>query len=188
MSGVSILHHLRTKGRGSDKASSFFLSFLRTNKVSDVNQLGWADFFKYRTYEKKFGRVMAVPSTISFCVGEALLLSQPFYDPTMTLLGYDITMLIVLSTFGGTVGSWILGSMLGRRVWRWRNSNIMSWMHQRQSDFYQRIIKHRVNAPSVPSQPTQNLDFHGEKINSISSYRTWLRRQMKYKKQRDIKI
>lgn len=170
------------------KMSTFISSIFSRSKEKTMEQLNWEDFFKYRNQQKTSGRIFAIPAIAGFYCSELFMLNQPFYEPTMTILGYDFTAVLAVGTVVGTIGTWFIGSIMGRWIWRWRHNQLSTWMHSKQRDFYGRISKYRANAPPIPTQPTQNLDFHGEKIRSVSDYRTWLRKQFSYKKRKDVKL
>ncbi|KAJ1518262.1 TIM23 complex component, partial [Coelomomyces lativittatus] len=53
--------------------------------------------------------------------------------------------------------------------------------------FYQRIRKYRAD-PSLSLIGNQVYDYYGEKINSLSGYRTWLRKQRLLKEKATIKL
>src|SRR4051794_1979131 len=59
------------------------------NHHSTTSHLTWDDFFKYRRQLKWMGLRFGLPSAFLFLTGEASILAQPLYDPTMMAFGYD---------------------------------------------------------------------------------------------------
>lgn len=54
---------------------------------------------------------------------------------------------------------------------------------QKEKDFYARIRKYRVD-PSLASYSNPLPDYYGEKIGSVTDFRTWMRDQRAYNRKR----
>ncbi|KAL8671442.1 MAG: hypothetical protein Q9168_004048, partial [Polycauliona sp. 1 TL-2023] len=53
----------------------------------------------------------------------------------------------------------------------------------KEKDFYARIKKHRVD-PSLASISNPLPDYYGEKIGSVTDFRTWLKDQRAYNRKK----
>ena len=71
-----------------------------------------------------------VPSAFLFLVGESMFLSQPIFDPTMTIFGMDPMLMIALGTLGGTISSFLVGSMVGKYLYASRYPNLSDFLDQ----------------------------------------------------------
>ena len=129
----------------------------------------------------------AVPAVASFFVLDGWLLSQPIFDPTQTVAGFDILTVLSAGTIVGAVGSYFVGAAAPTIITRLFQPKLHRAMQARQADFYSRIRTHRANIPTNPAKVIFRLDFHGEKIDSVSAYRGWLRTQRNYFRQKDFK-
>lgn len=56
-----------------------------------------------------------------FFAGELVFLSQPIFDPTMTIYGLDPIVALGLASITGLFGSYMATSALVRAVWRLLN-------------------------------------------------------------------
>jgi len=86
--------------------------------------LSWPDFFKYRSRLKYYGVAGGILGTLGFLSGETVLLSQPIFDPTMTILGMDPLIALGLGTLTGSFLSYTLGSALTKVFWRLTNADL----------------------------------------------------------------
>ena len=97
---------------------------------------------------------------------------KPIYglDPIIVLgMGGMSSLLIGYLTFyhGGTV------------VWRLFRPQLANQLAKRDKDFLNRVGKYRFKG--VTNQAWED-DYHGEKINTLSDYRQWIRKQQQKKK------
>ncbi|KAI8915964.1 mitochondrial import protein Pam17 [Gorgonomyces haynaldii] len=151
-----------------------------------MSQLNWKDFFLLRKSRLQWERSAGLLGTLSgFGVGGAYFLFVADFDPLaegpfgLPDMGMAYGLGIVLSGFGG----FVLGTLGAVPMWRiLRKPNILKMMDVKERDLYQRISKHRpkdipfMNVPG--SQRAVRLpDYYGEKITSVSAYRTWMRNQ-----------
>lgn len=106
-------------------------SIRRLGSAPSISSLhSWNDFFTVRSKLKRIGMACGVPSAFLLLVCETILLSQPLFDPTMTIFGTDPMLMIILGTFGGTVTSFVAGSMTGKYLYSSRYPNLRVFMDQ----------------------------------------------------------
>lgn len=102
-----------------------------TSGTLPLQQLStWNDFFKMRTKIKKVGLSCGIPSSFVFLFSESVLLSQPIFDPTMTIFGLDPILMVVLGTVCGSLTSFFVGSAIGKYVYSTRYPNLRFFLDQ----------------------------------------------------------
>ncbi|KAL2167809.1 hypothetical protein VTG60DRAFT_821 [Thermothelomyces hinnuleus] len=78
---------------------------------------------------------------------------------------------------------WLVGPILGTAVFNALKSKYKGPMAVKESEFFARIKKHRVD-PSASSVRNPVPDFYGEKISSVAGYRQWLRDQRAFNRKK----
>ncbi|KAG5913353.1 TIM23 complex component [Claviceps sorghi] len=106
-------------------------------------------------------------------MAEPLVMQVPL-DPFVTLG------LMTLSCAG--LG-WLIGPSIGNQVFYLMNHRLKAQMMHKESEFFARVRKHRVN-PTNSSASNPVPDFYGEKIQSVSGYRQWLKDQRAFNKKK----
>ena len=152
-----------------------------------MQSMSWEEFFKTRARLVTLRRWGSVPGMAAFVVAEGTLLSLPVFDPTQTIAGVDPLVMIGLTTFGGMLTSYLVGGALAGMLWRRFRPGTARLMDTKQKDFYERIVKHRVNVAPDPTKVNFAFDYYGEKINSVADYRQWLRKQRQLLRDRTFK-
>ena len=167
--------------------------FLHTNSQKPKetnNKTGFAMSFKeYRSIRKRMkwrdlgvGMLGGVVSMYGFI--EMFIKWQPDLftmspEDIRPIFGMDP--LIVLGL--GGISSLLIGYLTlyhgGAVVWRLFRPELANQLAGRDKDFLRRIFENRFKG--VTNQSWED-DYHGEKINSLSDYRQWIRKQQQKKK------
>lgn len=90
--------------------------------------LPWTDFFKYRSRLRLYSLAGGILTSFGFLSAETIVLSQPIFDPTMTIFGMDPMIALGLGTITGVVTAFSLGSTLSKITWRFLNPTVASQM------------------------------------------------------------
>ncbi|KAI9674405.1 MAG: TIM23 complex component [Caeruleum heppii] len=67
------------------------------------------------------------------------------------------------------------------------NSKVRVGMMEKESQFYKRIKRYRVD-PSSSNISNPVPDYYGEKIGSVGGYRQWLKDQRAFNKRRQVPV
>lgn len=116
-------------------------------------------------------------------MGGATLLASPLGDgllaqvPLDPFIGFGLGITLFLAL------GWLVGPTVGNACFYIMNSRWRSQMTAKEAEFFARIKKNRVD-PAVSSAGNPVPDFYGEKIQSVSGYRQWLKDQRAFNKKR----
>lgn len=141
-----------------------------------VQFAGWNDWFGFRRRINSYRRINAIPFTLLSLPINYLMMTSPWLDPTKPVFGVDPVIFIGVSFLGTAAAGFLIGSSIPMGYLRCLKPQVYREYNDRLRKFYHKIVKYRANVPTDPSKLTQNIDFYGEKIGSISDYRKWLRR------------
>ena len=156
---------------------SFSSSAARMNSKT----LTWNDFFALRARRRKLGQFCSVGTTLVGLGAAWSYFANIEIDITQKLFGVDAIFVygtcIVLAGVvgylaGPSVGNLIFRSTLGKRAQEFMRKD---------SVFLQHIKTNRPD-PSKQSYTNPITDYYGEKIDSLSGYRRWLRDAHIYKR------
>lgn len=90
--------------------------------------------------------------------------------------------MIFFAGFLATTGlGYLFGPILGNLIFKLKNKSQLSLFDSKNKIFLEKIVKYRVD-PSFQSFSNPVPDYYGEKINSIKSYKQWLRDNNAYKR------
>jgi import inner membrane translocase subunit TIM23 len=137
----------------------------------------WPEFFSLRRKIQLVQRLAGIPFVVAFWVAEGFVLSLPIFDPTKTIFDLDPMVVVGLGSVVGSIASYFVGTAISSLAWRLLRPHQVRQLDLKQKDFYARVSKYRANVPPNPTQMNFNFDFYGEKVRSVSDYRSWLRRQ-----------
>lgn len=112
-----------------------------------------------------------------------MFLSTGSADWAVNQIPLDPFVTLGLMTFGFAALGWLVGPVLGSQIFYLLNRKYKSQMALKESQFFARIKKHRVD-PSSSSAGNPVPDFYGEKISSVAGYRQWLKDQRAFNKKR----
>ncbi|KAI7820597.1 mitochondrial import protein Pam17-domain-containing protein [Kickxella alabastrina] len=172
------------------RLSSFHTTtaFRKTASSNEVKlNLDWDGFFKMRRQRRLWERLAALPcAMLGLGAGAAVFASLPI-NPQQTFMGLDP--LIVFS--GATIFCGVLGFVVGPsvgRVWyRIGNGEMARAIDAKEAEFFKHVRANRSD-PNFSSASNPLPDFYGEKINSLSGYRQWLRKQREHERKGTFKL
>lgn len=84
-----------------------------------ADDMTWSQYFKTRRKLQLMQRLGGVPFIFLFLAAEGSLLTLPMFDPTQPVFGVDPMIMVGLSTIGGSIMSYLLGSSATGAVWRY---------------------------------------------------------------------
>ncbi|KAJ2850271.1 TIM23 complex component [Coemansia brasiliensis] len=146
-----------------------------------VPELNWDEFFRLRKQRRLWERLGSLPCAILGLGGGAAVFASLPVDPQQTFMGLDPLMLFGgCSLFSGALG-FVIGPSVGRRWYRVINRDLARALDNKEAEFFKHVRMNRSD-PSLSSASNPLPDFYGEKINSLQSYRRWLRKQREHER------
>lgn len=161
----------------------------------------WDDYFKLRAKRRKYEIASYLPCTLVPVAGTGSYFMTMQIDPLSTIMGMDPIMAACLATVGAVstlaLITWLLhgdslemcacqgfcgylaGPVFGDALFKVMNQKYVRAMDTRDKDFYDHIKRNRSSA-RLNSIRNPVPDYYGEKINSVSDYRSWLRKQREH--------
>ncbi|KAK2612749.1 TIM23 complex component [Conoideocrella luteorostrata] len=154
-----------------------------TSTSKSKSNLDWDSFFKLRLRRRRIQLLFSVTSGLLGGAGGAILLSTGMAEPLVMQIPLDPFVTLGLMTFACAGMGWLVGPSLGNQMFYLMNHRLKAQMMQKESEFFTRVKKHRVN-PTNSSASNPVPDFYGEKIQSVSGYRQWLKDQRAFNKKK----
>ncbi|CCC07855.1 unnamed protein product [Sordaria macrospora k-hell] len=145
--------------------------------------LDWNTFFKLRKTRRRVQLVFSVIMTLVTSGAGGAVLSTGVADSLVSQVPLEPMFAIGLMTASFGALGWLMGPAMGGMVFNAMKSKYRSQMAIKESQFFARIKKHRVD-PSASSMGNPVPDFYGEKISSVAGYRQWLKDQRAFNKKR----
>ncbi|KAJ2900502.1 hypothetical protein MKZ38_002407 [Zalerion maritima] len=145
--------------------------------------LDWQTFFTLRKKRRRYQLTFSVMSALGFSFGGALFLSSPGGEHLLTYFPLDPFIGFGLGMTGFMALGWLLGPAVGNTTFYMMHSRWKAQMTNKEIELFARIKKNRVD-PTASSASNPVPDFYGEKIQSISGYRQWLKDQRAFNKKR----
>ncbi|PPQ66199.1 hypothetical protein CVT26_011058 [Gymnopilus dilepis] len=143
--------------------------------------LTWPEYLAIRRNKRKWQTAATIPCAFLGLAGGAAYFGNLDTDPLKPIMGLDPFFFYGFCTVGCVGLGALVGPTIGTSFWRFRNRHILDLIDKKDTEFFQRIAKNRVDASlQSPTQPVP--DYYGEKIGSLAQYRQWLRDQAKYKR------
>ncbi|KAI8063757.1 mitochondrial import protein Pam17 [Gongronella butleri] len=139
----------------------------------------WQDYFKLRSKRRMFELASYGPSTIFPAAATGSYFMQLQIDPTTLILGMDPLAAAAISTIGAGFCGFLAGPVFGDLMFKLAYRKYVPEMDARDKAFYERIKKNRADA-RLNSIRNPVPDYYGEKIQSVSDYRSWLRKQREH--------
>uniref|UniRef100_A0A1Y1LUP3 Presequence translocated-associated motor subunit PAM17, mitochondrial n=1 Tax=Photinus pyralis TaxID=7054 RepID=A0A1Y1LUP3_PHOPY len=115
--------------------------------------------------------------------GGAILLSTGMAEPVVMQIPLDPFVTLGLMTLACAAMGWLVGPSIGNQVFYLLNHRLKAQMMSKETEFFARVKKNRVD-PSNSSAGNPVPDFYGEKIQSVSGYRQWLKDQRAFNKKK----
>ncbi|KAM7186755.1 Mitochondrial import protein Pam17 domain containing protein [Naviculisporaceae sp. PSN 640] len=148
--------------------------------------LDWNTFFKLRKTRRRWQLAFSFVSALGTSATAATLLTSGVADSLVAQVPLDPFIALGLMVFGFTGLGWLVGPSIGSTVFNLFNKSTKAQMAIKESQFFARIKKHRVD-PSSSSMGNPVPDFYGEKISSVAGYRQWLKDQRAFNKKRNMR-
>ncbi|KAI0482288.1 Pam17-domain-containing protein [Xylariaceae sp. FL0804] len=146
--------------------------------------LDWNSFFQLRKTRR---RLQVVSSLFTMAAGGAVGATVLFSVDMESMLGkvpMDPFFALGLMTMGFAGLGWLAGPSLGNAVFYAAKRGIKQPMAAKESEFFARIKKNRVDPSNSSLSGNAVPDFYGEKISSVAGYRQWLKDQRAFNKKR----
>ncbi|KAK4174834.1 putative mitochondrial presequence translocated-associated motor subunit pam-17 precursor [Triangularia setosa] len=145
--------------------------------------LNWETFFKLRKSRRRWQQGFSVLGMVGFGLAGSMALGSGAADSLVGGIPLDPLMTMGLMTMGFAALGWLVGPSIGTVVFNAMNSKWKAPMALKESQFFARIKKNRVD-PTASSARNPVPDFYGEKISSVAGYRQWLRDQRAFNKKK----
>ncbi|TRX90122.1 hypothetical protein FHL15_009041 [Xylaria flabelliformis] len=116
--------------------------------------------------------------------GGALLLVNMNMDPLLSKVPMDPIFALGIITLSFAGLGWLAGPSLGSAIFYTLKRGVKRPMAVKESEFFSRIRKNRVDPSNSSLSGNAVPDFYGEKISSVAGYRQWLKDQRAFNKKR----
>lgn len=104
-------------------------------------------------------------------------------EPLVMQIPLDPFVTLGIMTLACAGMGWLVGPSIGNQVFYLMNHRFKAQMMQKESEFFTRVKKNRVD-PTNSSAGNPVPDYYGEKIQSVSGYRQWLKDQRAFNKKK----
>ncbi|OAQ68750.1 presequence translocated-associated motor subunit pam17 [Pochonia chlamydosporia 170] len=151
--------------------------------ASSKSTLDWDSFFKLRLRRRRIQLFFSVTSGVLGGAGGAILLSTGLAEPLVMQIPLDPFVTLGLMTLACAAMGWLVGPSIGNQVFYLMNHRLKAQMMSKETEFFARVKKNRVD-PTNSSAGNPVPDFYGEKIQSVSGYRQWLKDQRAFNKKK----
>ncbi|KAL1839270.1 hypothetical protein VTJ49DRAFT_1670 [Mycothermus thermophilus] len=146
--------------------------------------LDWNTFFALRKARRRWQSAFSIATALTTGTAGALVLSSGSLDWMIAKVPLDPLFTLGLATLASAALGWLAGPSMGTVVFNLLKSKYKGPMAVKESEFFARIKKHRVD-PSASSMRNPVPDFYGEKISSVAGYRQWLRDQRAFNRKKE---
>lgn len=155
---------------------------ISSNKGQEKDaDLTWNGYFELRKKRRLHERLFAIPTTLTGLVVGGSYFALKQIDPTATFMGIDPLFAYAGGTLAAGMLGYLAGPVVGSWTWKLQHRKWATSMEQKDRAFYDHLSKNRSDA-SLHSIRNPVPDYYGEKINSLHSYRAWLRKQREHKR------
>ncbi|KAI0516851.1 Pam17-domain-containing protein [Xylaria bambusicola] len=147
-------------------------------------KLNWNTFFQLRKTRRRFQLASSIVTMAIGGTAGAVLLVNMEMDWLLSKVPMDpiFALGIVTLSFAGL--GWLAGPSLGSAIFYTFKSGVKRPMGVKESEFFNRIKKNRVDPTNSSLSGNAVPDFYGEKISSVAGYRQWLKDQRAFNKKR----
>ncbi|XP_046852712.1 presequence translocated-associated motor subunit PAM17, mitochondrial-like [Xenia sp. Carnegie-2017] len=152
--------------------------------------LGFEEYQQQRRKMRNQKRISGIPFGVIGLTASSMvsvMMNPNMFDATdpeqiQPILGLDPLVFCTICGVASSAAGYMIGCTLYGVVWQWMNKDLAQKLLERETDFLQRLEKHRTDAFSKFED-----DFYGESIKTLSDYRQWVR-QMQRKKRDEEKF
>ncbi|KAI8958155.1 Pam17-domain-containing protein [Daldinia sp. FL1419] len=151
---------------------------------SSPQSLDWNTFFILRKTRRRFQLASGILTMAIGGTAGAILLVNMDMDWLLTKVPMDpfFALGIVTLSFAGL--GWLAGPSVGSALFYTFKKGVKKPMAVKESEFFARIKKNRVDPSNSSLSGNAVPDFYGEKISSVAGYRQWLKDQRAFNKKR----
>ncbi|CAJ2501607.1 Uu.00g044600.m01.CDS01 [Anthostomella pinea] len=146
--------------------------------------LDWNGFFTLRKTRRRFQLVSSIFTMVTGgAVGTALLVNLDM-DSLLSKVPMDPFFALGIVTLSFMGLGWLAGPSLGSALFYTFKRGVKQPMAVKESEFFARIKKNRVDPSNSSLSGNAVPDFYGEKISSVAGYRQWMKDQRAFNKKR----
>ncbi|KAG0291823.1 TIM23 complex component [Linnemannia gamsii] len=142
--------------------------------------MDWNTYFALRKTRRNYERAFMVPSALVSLLGAGYYFAQRDFDPT-PIFGMDQVIVYGIGTVAAGLVGLAMGPVIGNSVFRAANSRAKPLVDRMDTEFLKHIARNRAD-PAANSISNPIPDYYGEKIKSVSEYRSWLRKQREFRR------
>ncbi|KAI1747963.1 Pam17-domain-containing protein [Xylaria castorea] len=151
---------------------------------SPAPKLDWNGFFQLRKTRRRFQLASSIVTMAIGGTGGALLLVNMNMDWLLSKVPMDPIFALGIITLSFAGLGWLSGPSLGSAIFYTFKRGVKRPMAVKESEFFNRIKKNRVDPSNSSLSGNAVPDFYGEKISSVAGYRQWLKDQRAFNKKR----
>ncbi|KAI1461692.1 Pam17-domain-containing protein [Annulohypoxylon moriforme] len=155
-----------------------------SSSTSTTPTLDWNTFFRLRKTRRRFQLVSGLFTMAVGGSAGALLLVNMDMDWLLTKVPMDPFFALGIMTLSFAGLGWLAGPSLGSALFYSFKRGVKKPMAVKESEFFARIKKNRVDPSNSSLSGNAVPDFYGEKISSVAGYRQWLKDQRAFNKKR----
>ncbi|KAI0430598.1 Pam17-domain-containing protein [Xylaria sp. FL1042] len=173
-----------SSGARTATGSSSSSSSPSSSSPSSAPKLDWNSFFQLRKTRRRFQLASSIVTMAMGGTAGAVLLVNMNMDWLLSKVPMDpiFALGIVTLSFAGL--GWLAGPSLGSAIFYTFKRGVKRPMAVKESEFFNRIKKNRVDPTNSSLSGNAVPDFYGEKISSVAGYRQWLKDQRAFNKKR----
>ncbi|OTA69233.1 Pam17-domain-containing protein [Hypoxylon sp. EC38] len=151
---------------------------------STTPTLDWNTFFTLRKTRRRFQLVSSIFTMAVGGTAGAMLLINMDMDWLLSKVPMDPFFALGIMTMSFAGLGWLAGPSLGSALFYTFKRGVKKPMAIKESEFFARIKKNRVDPSNSSLSGNAVPDFYGEKISSVAGYRQWLKDQRAFNKKR----
>ncbi|CDR36690.1 CYFA0S01e03576g1_1 [Cyberlindnera fabianii] len=152
----------------------FNASKATTHTTTTTTDLSWTDFFKLRRQQRRINLGSSIVTALIGSTASWGYLANVEIDPTQMIFGFDPFMIFFAGFMAATGVGYMFGPLLGSAVFRITAGKKINGFKSKNKEFLERVFRNRVD-PSSQSFSNPVPDYYGEKIDSLKTYKQWLR-------------
>ncbi|KAI2638215.1 Pam17-domain-containing protein [Xylaria nigripes] len=147
-------------------------------------KLDWNSFFQLRKTRRRLQLASSIVTmTIGGTAGAVLLVNMNM-DWLLSKIPMDPFFALGIITLSCAGLGWLAGPSVGAALFYSFKRGVKRPMAIKESEFFNRIKKNRVDPSNSSLSGNAVPDFYGEKISSVAGYRQWLKDQRAFNKKR----
>ncbi|RYC58838.1 hypothetical protein CHU98_g7372 [Xylaria longipes] len=172
------------RARSASTASASGSSASSSSSSSTPVKLDWNSFFQLRKTRRRFQLASSIVTMAIGGTGGALLLVNMNMDWLLSKVPMDPIFALGIITLSFAGLGWLSGPSVGSAIFYTLKRGVKRPMAIKESEFFNRIKKNRVDPSNSSLSGNAVPDFYGEKISSVAGYRQWLKDQRAFNKKR----